>query len=118
MGSLESMRNEIVLNNAPALAGTSDYMQTAMYSSWRDVNNLGLKQAILKTNPETTQRQLPKDLRGEVKAYYYPKKQTDWLLAPDIAYKPVIFLDSEGLGSYAYMEAKWMPGKGEDLTRD
>ena len=90
-------------------------MQTDTYGSWRDMSNLGLRQAILKKNPTTTQRQLPKDLRGEIKAYYYPKEQTDWLLAPDKAYKRVIFLDSQGLVSYAYMEAKWMPAKGDDL---
>ena len=28
------------------------------------------------------------------------------------------FLDSQVLVSYTYMEAKWMPGKGDDLTRE
>ena len=81
-------------------------MQMDTYGSWRDMNKRGLLRAILKTKPSTTQAQLPKFLRGDLKALYYPKEQTDWLLAPDKAYKRVICLDSQGLVSYTYMEAK------------
>ena len=94
------------------------YMQTDTYGSWRDMNNRGLLQGILETKPSTTQTQLPRFLRGDLKALYYPKEQTDWPLAPDKAYKRVIFLDSQGLVSYTYMEAKWIPAKGDDLTRE
>ena len=61
---------KLVMKSTPPYA---NYEQTDTYGSWRDMSNLGLRQAILEKNPKTTQKQLPKDLRGETKAYYYPK---------------------------------------------
>ena len=62
--------------------------------------------------------ELPKFLKGELNALYCPNKQTDWLLSECKGYKRVIFLDAKGSISTTYMEAKWMPAKGDDLTRE
>ena len=82
------------------------------------MSNTGLRNAFLKKNPHATQKELPKDLRGDIKAYYYPVKQTDWLLCENKAYKRVVYLDSQGFVTYTYMEAKWVPHKKEDLVRE
>ena len=62
------------------------YQQTDTYGSWRDMSNTGLRNGMLKINPELTQKQLPQHLRGEVKAGYCPIEQTDWLLGENKAY--------------------------------
>jgi hypothetical protein len=82
------------------------------------MSNTGLRNAFLKRNPHATQKQLPKDLRGEIKAYYYPVKQTDWLLGENKAYQRVVYLDSEGFVTYTYMEAKWVPKEENDRDRE
>ena len=78
----------------------------------------GLRNAILKKNPGATQKQLPQDLRGDVKACYCPNDETDWLLSENKAYQRVATLDSEGFVTYTYMEAKWVPTKKEDQDRE
>ena len=62
------------------------------------------KEEFLVANPS---KELPKNLRGELKALYHPTKQTDWLLAPGKDYKRTIYLDTNGSIHYTYMEAKW-----------
>ena len=94
------------------------YTQTDTYGSWRDMHNLKTKQDILADQSldkaDVPKMELPKFLKGELKALYSPKKQTDWLLSESKAYKRVIYLDAKGSISTTYMEAKWMPSKGED----
>ena len=89
--------------------------QTDTYGSWGDMNALISKEEFLKAKPS---KELPRHLRGELKALYHPTTQTDWLLAPDKDYKRAIYLDTNGSINYNYMEAKWTPGRGEDPTRE
>ena len=84
--------------------------QMDTYRSWRDMNKLISKEELLKATPS---KQLPRHLRGELKALYHPTTQTDWLDAPDRDYKRTIYLDTNGSINYIYMEAKWAPGRGE-----
>ena len=64
--------------------------------------------------------ELPKALRGELKALYCPGLQTDWLLSETKEYTRTIYLDVKGAISITYMEAKWVASqkKGEDTTRE
>ena len=77
----------------------------------------GLRNKFLQENEGAQQKNLPKDLRGEVKAQYCPKDTTDWPLGELKEYKRVATLDGDGVVTYTYMEAKWM-GKGADTDRE
>ena len=79
---------------------------------------LTLRNAMPKKKPELTQKQLPHHLRGEVKAFYCPIKQTDWLIGENKAYQRVVSLDAEGYVTYTYMEAKWVPQEEIDCDRE
>ena len=79
------------------------------------MHQLITKEEFLKAKPS---KELPRHLRGTLKALYHPTTQTDWLLAPDKDYKRAIYLDTNGSVNYNYMEAKWTPGRGEDPTRE
>ena len=98
------------------------YIQTDTYGSWRDMHNLNTKKDILAQQrldeADVPKMELPKFLKGELKALYSPKKQTDWLLSESKAYTRTIYLDHKGSISTTYMEAKWMPLKGEDQNRE
>jgi len=64
--------------------------------------------------------ELPKALRGELKALYCPGLQTDWLLSETKEYTRTIVLDVKGAISVTYMEPKWIASlkKGEDIDRE
>ena len=85
------------------------YEQMDSFSSWRDMRNTGLRNAFLLRNPTTEKKDLPKGLRGKVKAGHCPKDDTDWLLGENKAYQRVVTLDVDGFVTYTYMEAKWVP---------
>ena len=63
---------------------------------------------FLQEKDDLPKLELPKDLRGELKALYCPSLQTDWLLSETKAYTRTIYLDSKGAISITYMEAKWV----------
>jgi len=84
-----------------------NYMQTDTYGSWRDMHQLITKEDIVQGRSDVPKKELPRFLRGELKALYHPTKQTDWLLAPGKDYKRTIYLDTNGSIHYTYMEAKW-----------
>ena len=74
----------------------------------------------LKRNDAQPKLELPKALRGELKALYCPGFHTDWLLSETKEYTRTIYLDVKGAISITYMEAKWVASqkKGDDLTRE
>ena len=64
------------------------------------------------------QKDLPKGLRGKVKAGHCPKDDTDWLLGENKEYKRVVTLDSDGFVTCTYMKAKWVPNYKEKFDRE
>ena len=94
------------------------YTQTDTYGSWRDMHDLKTKMEILAREDDVPKLVLPKILKGDLKALYCPNIQTDWLLSESKAYTRTIYLDHKGEISTTYMEAKWMPQKGEDQNRE
>ena len=89
------------------------YEQTDTFGSWRDMRNAGLRKQFMLKHPPAKDKDLPKDLRGKVKAEYCPKDETDWLLCENKAYQRVVTLDADGFVTYTYMESKWV---GKDKT--
>ena len=76
--------------------------------------------ASLKRNDDQPKLELPKALRGELKALYCPGLHTDWLLSETKEYTRTIYLDVKGAISITYMEAKWVASqkKGDDTSRE
>ena len=74
----------------------------------------------LKRKDDLPKLELPKALRGELKALYCPSLQTDWLLSETKDYTRTIYLDAKGAISITYMEPKWVAQtrKGEDTNRE
>ena len=74
----------------------------------------------LKRNDDQPKLELPKALRGELKALYCPGLHTDWLLSETKEYTRTIYLDVKGAISITYMEAKWVASqkKGDDHSRE
>ena len=82
------------------------YGQTDTFGSWRDMRNAGLRNEFMRKHPHAKEKDLPKDLRGNVKAIVCPRDETDWLLCENKAYQQrVVTLDAD---TYTYMEAKWV----------
>ena len=78
------------------------------------------QQEILARKDDLPKLELPKHLRGELKALYCPSLQTDWLLSETKAYTRTIYLDSKGAIYITYMEPKWVAQtrNGEDPNRE
>ena len=67
------------------------------------MRNTGLQNAILYRNPNAEQKDLPKGLRGTVKAVYCPRDETGWLLGENKEYKRVVTLDANGFVTYMHV---------------
>ena len=93
------------------------YEQTDTFGSWRDMRNTGLRTEFMAKHKDAQEKDLPKNLRGKVKAKHCPKDETDWLLSENKTYQRVVHLDAEGFITYTYMEAKWV-GKGDRIAMD
>ena len=79
-----------------------------------------LRNQFMLENKEAEQKDLPKNLRGKLKAKYCPKDDTDWLMSENKAYQRVVQLDAEGFLTYTYMhmEAKWVGGEKNTYKRE
>ena len=78
----------------------------------------GLRKEFRHNHTDAEEKDLPKALEGEVKAFYCPNDDIDWLLGENKAYQRVVFLDSQGYVTYTYMEAKWVPTHNEHRDRE
>ena len=78
------------------------------------------QQEILARKDDVPKLELPKHLRGKLKALYCPSLQTDWLLSETKAYTRTIYLDAKGAIYITYMEPKWVAQtrNGEDPNRE
>ena len=72
------------------------YEQTDSFGSWRDMRNTGLRNKFIQENKGAKEKDLPKGLRGKIKANYCPTDDTDWLTCENENYQQVVHLDAEG----------------------
>ena len=94
------------------------YEQPAAFGSWRDMQNTGLRNEFMRINKGAKEKDLPKDLRGTVKANYCPEDDTAWLTCENKACQQVVHLDADGFVTYTYMESKWVGSEKHTYKRE
>ena len=53
------------------------YEEPDTFGSWRDMRNTSLRKQFMFKNPDAEENDLPKDLRGKVKAKFCPEDDTN-----------------------------------------